>query len=128
MSYNDKLKHLEFIQNIIDRHNRNSFQIKFGTITVISALLAIYADKGDERYIFMCTIPLLGGCIMDSIYLMYEKCYRDLYEDVRSGKVLNYNLSIDSYKKNHTIIGSLISSSIKWMYILLLFLLLILWA
>ena len=56
----DKIKHLEFIQNIIDRHNRNSFQIKFGTITVISALLAIYADKGDGRYILMCIVPLLG--------------------------------------------------------------------
>ena len=128
MNDNGKIKHLEFIQNIIDRHNRNSFQIKFGTITIISALLAIYADKGDVQYILLCIVPLLGGCILDSIYLRYEKCFRDLYNDVRADKVIDYDLSIDDYKKKYTILRSLMSSSIKWMYILLIVLLLILWA
>lgn len=128
MNDSKKIKHLEFIQNIIDRHNRNSFQIKFGTITIISALLAIYADKGDLLYIIICIIPLLGGCIIDSVYLMNEKCFRELYEDVRNGKVSHFNLSIDSYKKNHTILESLFSSSIIWTYLLLIVLLFILWA
>ena len=37
----EKLKHLEFIQNAINRMNANSFQIKGWMITITAALLAI---------------------------------------------------------------------------------------
>ena len=36
----DKLKHLEFIQNIITRMNTNSFLIKGWAVTIASAILA----------------------------------------------------------------------------------------
>ena len=36
-----KLKHLEFIQNVILRMNNNSFLIKGWAITLISALFAL---------------------------------------------------------------------------------------
>lgn len=41
---NDQIKHLEFIQNSITRMNQNSFQIKTFTITIVAALLAVYAS------------------------------------------------------------------------------------
>ena len=41
---NEQLKHLEFIQNVITRMNTNSFQIKTWAVTLVSALLAIFAS------------------------------------------------------------------------------------
>ena len=46
----DKLKHLEFIQNVITRMNTNSFQIKGWTVTIVSAVLAIYASTKNYYY------------------------------------------------------------------------------
>ena len=40
----EKLKHLEFIQNVITRMNRNSFQLKGWAITIVSAILALAAS------------------------------------------------------------------------------------
>ncbi len=37
----DKRKHLEFIQGVINRHNSNSFMIKGWTITITAALYAL---------------------------------------------------------------------------------------
>ena len=41
----NKIKHLEFIQSTITRMNQNSFQIKGWMITLVSALLALYASS-----------------------------------------------------------------------------------
>lgn len=45
-----KVKHLEFIQNVITRMNTNSFQIKEWTVTITSALLAIFAAKSNPYF------------------------------------------------------------------------------
>ena len=45
----DKIKHLEFIQSNIARMNQCSFQMKGWTITIVSALLAIYVATMDNN-------------------------------------------------------------------------------
>ena len=49
----NKIKHLEFIQTVITRMNQNSFQIKGWMITIVSALLALYASSGKQIYILV---------------------------------------------------------------------------
>jgi hypothetical protein len=64
-----KLKHLEFIQNIITRINSNSFMIKGWAVTLISAIL-IFADKSNNKDYLM--VPLLATIfffILDAYYL-----------------------------------------------------------
>lgn len=48
----ERLKFLEFIQNIITRMNANSFQIKAMCIAVISALFAVYVANGNKTIIY----------------------------------------------------------------------------
>ena len=50
----NKIKHLEFIQSTITRMNQNSFQIKGWMITLVSALLALYASS--ERVVYILII------------------------------------------------------------------------
>ena len=77
----ERLKFLEFIQNIITRMNANSFQIKAMCIAVISAFL-----------------PLMLCCFLDTYYLWQERKFRILYDEVRKGKNDIENLNLDAFK------------------------------
>lgn len=96
----ERIKHLEFIQNIITRMNTNSFQIKGWMITIVSALLAIYADKGNVLFIFVAVAPTLVFWFIDSYYLQQERRFRGLYNDVRISqtKILVFSMDIEKYK------------------------------
>ena len=54
----EKIKYLEFIQNIVTRMNQNSFMIKGWTVAIVSALLALYADKENELFILISIFQL----------------------------------------------------------------------
>lgn len=78
----DKLKHLEFIQNVITRMNTNSFQIKGWTVTIVSAILAIYASTKNCYFILSGIFPTLIFWFLDTYYLTQERKFRGLYNDV----------------------------------------------
>ena len=78
----EKIQHLEFIQNIINRMNTNSFQIKEWMITIVSALLALYASGDNVTYIFVAIIPTFLFWYLDAYYLQQERKFRKLYDDV----------------------------------------------
>ena len=78
----NKIKHLEFLQNIITRMNTNSFQIKTFTITIVSALLAVFASVKNEFFIFMCIFSVLLFWFLDSYYLQQERKFRGVYNNV----------------------------------------------
>ncbi len=85
---NDKIKHLEFLQSNIARMNQCSFQMKGWTITIVSALLAVYAStideksKGNVAFIFVAIAPVILFWLLDSYYLQQERKLRGIYNDV----------------------------------------------
>ena len=78
----EQLKHLEFIQHMITRMNTNSFQIKGWTVTLVSALLAIFASTKNRYFILAAIFPSVVLWCLDSYYLMQERKFRGLYDDV----------------------------------------------
>lgn len=84
----EKIKHLEFIQSNISRMNQCSFQMKGWAITIVSALLAIFAssidDNGDGNiaFVFIAIAPTLLFWLLDSYYLQQERKFRGIYNDV----------------------------------------------
>ena len=78
----DKLKHLEFIQNVITRMNTNSFQIKGWAVTLVSATLALYASTKNDCFILVGVFPSLIFWFLDAYYLTQERKFRGLYNDV----------------------------------------------
>ena len=81
-----KIKHLEFIQNIITRMNHNSFQIKTFTITIVAALLAVYASNKNELFIAIGTMPVILFWFLDAYYLQQERKFRGIYGNVAGFK------------------------------------------
>lgn len=98
----DKIKHLEFIQSIITRMGSNSFQIKGWCITISSALLAIYASTKNDLFIILAVAPTIMFWFLDSYYLMQERKFRALYNDIsgvsnRRLEIKPFEMRIDSY-------------------------------
>ena len=78
----EKIKHLEFIQNVITRMNTNSFQIKGWNITIVSAILAIFASTKNNYFLLTAIFPSVIFWFLDTYYLMQERKFRGLYNDV----------------------------------------------
>ncbi len=115
----EKIQHLEFIQNIINRMNTNSFQIKEWMITIVSALLALYASSNNVTYIFVAIIPTLLFWYLDAYYLQQERKFRELYDDVLpddSGISL-FSMPIHNYTDcKCSLWSTFFSKTIGWLY------------
>ncbi|MBE7660360.1 hypothetical protein [Tenacibaculum finnmarkense] len=96
----NKIKHLEFIQNIITRMNRNSFQIKGMSITISSALLALSANNSNILYASIIYFSLFIFWGLDSYYLSQEKGYRDLYNRTRIKEELDIDFNLKLNKED----------------------------
>ena len=97
-----KLKHLEFIQNAINRMANNSFIIKGWCITLAAALIALLEEENiNKNYIPFSFIPLLFFWFLDAFFLKTERQYRRLYADVskKGKKEIDFSMDITPYKE-----------------------------
>ncbi|HEK1008398.1 hypothetical protein ACQ4OD_16970 [Pseudomonas sp. WC1] len=79
-----KLKHLEFAQGVVNRLSTNSFLLKGWSIILISALFALSAKDSDKGFALLAYIPGIAFWGLDGYFLALERCYRKLYDKVRS--------------------------------------------
>ncbi len=79
----NKYKHLEFIQGVINRLYTNSFLLKGWSVVLISALFALSAANSKIEFIFLAYILAIAFWGLDGYFLAVEKKYRDLYDNVR---------------------------------------------
>lgn len=94
----NKLKHLEFIQNVIDRMNRNSFLLKGWTITLVSALFALAAKDANIKFVLVSYIALPVFWILDGFFIAVERRYRDLYKEVSNKAESEIDFSMETKK------------------------------
>lgn len=93
----DKQKHLEFIQNAINRMASNSFMLKTWTVLLISAMLAFFARFGEIGWYGIAVIaPLLAFWGLDGFFLSQERLFRSLYDRVRTLKDCDIDFSMDT--------------------------------
>lgn len=124
----EKIQHLEFIQNIINRMNSNSFQIKEWMITIVSALLALYASSDNVIYIFVAIVPTLLFWYLDAYYLQQERKFRELYKDVLPAEstIPLFAMPINNYTDcSFSICSTFFSKTIGWLYGVIVVLLII---
>ncbi len=124
----EKIRHLEFIQNIITRMNSNSFQIKEWMITIVSALLALYANSNNVTYIFVAIVPTSLFWYLDAYYLQQERKFRELYNDLLSddSTIPLFSMPIQNYTSCKCCYWSVFfSKTIGWLYGIIIVLLII---
>lgn len=79
----NKHKHLEFIQNAINRMAGNSFLLKGWTVTLVSAIFALAQKDANRAYLLVPILPGLIFWFLDGYFLRQERLYRKLYDHVR---------------------------------------------
>lgn len=83
--------HLGIIQNVIQRMASNSSQCKTWSITIVSAILVIVADKSKPEYAWIAFFPTILFWLLDVYYLALEKEFRERYnkfiQKLHSGEI-----------------------------------------
>ena len=125
----EKIKHLEFIQNIITRMNTNSFQIKGWTITLVSAALALFAATKNYHFVGVGVVPAVVFWFLDAYYLQQERKFRELYKDValdrKADKIKPFMMRPDLYEGGKFFYFRVVFSTTIWPMYLSIILLLI---
>ena len=97
----NKRNHLLMIQGIIDRMGRNSFSLKEWSIGIMIAIFA-FAGKNTHKAVIITLIPLIVFWFLDAYYLMLERKFRALYDDVRlkDESSIDFNMNFNIIKLN----------------------------
>jgi len=78
-----KLKHLEFIQNVITRMAHNSFLLKGWAVTLVGALFALSKNNIGIGITIIAVLLTTMFWFLDAYYLSKEHQFRLLYNEVR---------------------------------------------
>ena len=81
----NKIGHLNMIQGIISRMGNNAFSLKQWAVGIMIAIYA-FAGENSHKAVIVTIIPLIVFWFLDSYYLMIERKYRCLYDEVRRKK------------------------------------------
>lgn len=98
----DERLYLQFLQNNIARMNSNSAQAKGWCIAIVAALLAIFSETKNELFVWICLIPVVLFCILDTLYLQQEHKFVAMYNDYvdnKAGKPQVYKMPMNAYEK-----------------------------
>ena len=118
----NKRKHLEFIQGVINRMAGNLFFLRGWTITLIAALLALFVKGTNSNYIiYFLLVLVLVFWILDGYFLSQERLFRALYNHVRKldEKEIDFSMNTSEYKKDkkNTWVCAMFSSTLLVFYL-----------
>ena len=79
------LKHLEFIQGVVNRLGRNSFLLKGWSMAVLvaGALLMVRLRPDQPLLALTLLLPVVGFWMLDAYFLRQERLFRAEYDRVR---------------------------------------------
>ena len=94
----NKRKHLEFVQKVIDRMAKNSFFLRGWTITLVVALFAFSVKDTN----FIVYFPVIIFWILDGYFLSQERLFRALYDHVRKidEEKIDFSMDTGRFKTN----------------------------
>ena len=95
MNYTNKIKHLEMIENIIERMAKNCFQLKAWTMTLVVFIGGLAAKDTERKFILIAFIPIIVFWLLDTYYLRLERQYRILYKTVTEKRDDEIDFSMD---------------------------------
>lgn len=97
-----KLKHLEFIQGVVNRLASASFRVKGWSVVLVSALLVLSerAESFELGFVALLPVVILWG--LDGYYLAEERLFRQLYDQVRERQEDDIDFSMDAKNLKRT--------------------------
>lgn len=94
----NKIKHLEMVESIIERMAKNSFQLKAWAMTLVTVVGALGAKEADKRFMLLAFVPIIGFWLLDAFYVQQERRYKALYRSVceKKEEEIDFNLNTRS--------------------------------
>lgn len=79
------VKHLEFIQGVVNRLGSNAFLLKGWSMTVLvaGALLMVRFRPDQPLLVLTLLVPVIGFWLLDAYFLWQERLFRAEYDRVR---------------------------------------------
>lgn len=114
-----KLKHLDMIQSVITRMAGNSFYIKGWCVTVVAAILGLASKDSNKKFIAVVYYPILMFWIIDAYFLLQEKLFRRLFNEVRKvdEESIDFSMDTQAYKgKGANWLGAMFSHTLLIFY------------
>lgn len=99
-----KLKHLEFIQGVVNRLASDSFRIKGWAVVLVAALFVLLAREGRVDFVYIGLVPVFFFWGLDGYFLWQERLFRALYDHVRSldESAIDFSMDTSAYKTDYT--------------------------
>ena len=91
----NKVKHLEMIQAVIQRMANNSFQLKGWAVTLVGVIGALSTADDNKRFFILAFIPIIAFWGLDSYYLQLERKYTVLYKNIMAKKENEIDFDMD---------------------------------
>jgi len=93
-----KIKHLEFIQGVIERTVKNSFLLKGWCLTVLFALMTLSTSEPEvSKRLFYAVV--VSFYFLDTYFLYQEERFIDLYNYVRKKSGTDFSLKVKKISK-----------------------------
>lgn len=117
----NKIKHLEMIEEIIKRMASCSFKLKGWAVTLIAGIFALASKDANQTYFVIAYVPIIVFWGLDAFYLQKDRLYGALYDKVRvldndkidfSMKATTEEFTDWKYKYS----SCLISKTVLWFY------------
>lgn len=117
----EKMRHLEMIQNVISRMASNSFLLKGWTVTLVVGLLAFANIKEmNSNFMFLALVPALFFWVLDGYFIHQERLYVKLYEHVATLKNEQIDFLLDARQyeeKTGGVVSAFWSNTLKIFYL-----------
>ena len=101
----NKLKHLEFIQNVVNRLSTNSFLLKGWTVVLVGSLFVLSDQKDGAGFVYLAFLPALVFWGLDGYFLWQERVYRELYNRVRAKEADAIDFDMDTRDVTNDVSG-----------------------
>ena len=115
-----KLKHLEFIQGIVNRLATDSFRLKGWTVVLISAVVVLLARTERIEFAHFSVAPVVAFWGLDGYFLWQERLFRALYDHVRqlNASDIDFSMDIRPFRTSHarTWLGATFSRTLIGFY------------
>jgi len=104
MNNEEKMRHLEMIEGIIERMGNNCFQLKGWAVALVSAICAFVVGKTNKMYFLIAYIPIVLCLSLDAFYLYIERKYRVLYRETacKDNSEIDFLMDIKRIKPQKT--------------------------
>ena len=80
----NKRKHLDYIQAVVNRMAANSFLLKGWSVTLVAGLMALSFTANEKiAFVSISFLPVLVFWGLDGYYLWQERLFRSVYDHVR---------------------------------------------